>query len=87
MKRSAEPIAVEMFLIFDRTKLWPKYNLSNDTVLLQEMAKPMVHGLELVQSYPGYPHTFGQRGFISCSDKRNCSDNPNEIFLVIYILL
>ena len=30
-------------------------------------------GLELpdsqVQSYPGYPNTFGQRGFIGCSDK------------------
>ena len=39
-----------------------------------------------VQSYPGYPNTFGQRGFIGCSDKRNCSDNPNEIFLAIYIL-
>ena len=40
-----------------------------------------------LQSYPGYPNTFGQRGFISCSDKRNCSDNPNETFLAIYILL
>ena len=40
----------------------------------------------LVQSYPGYPNTFGQRGFIGCSDKRNCSDNPNETFLAIYIL-
>ena len=39
-----------------------------------------------VQSYPGYPNTFGQRGFIGCSDKRNCSDNPNETFLAIYIL-
>ena len=40
-----------------------------------------------VQSYPGYPNTFGQRGFIGCSDKRNCSDHPNETFLAIYILL
>ena len=39
-----------------------------------------------VQSYPGYPNTFGQRGFIGCSDKRNCSDNPNETFLAIYTL-
>ena len=39
-----------------------------------------------MQSYPGYPNTFGQRGFIGCSDKRNCSDNPNETFLAIYIL-
>ena len=41
----------------------------------------------VVQSYPSYPNTFGQRGFIGCSDKRNCSDNPNETFLAIYILL
>ena len=41
---------------------------------------------DLLQSYPGYPNTFGQRGFIGCSDKRNCSDNPNETFLAIYIL-
>ena len=40
----------------------------------------------VVQSYPGYPNTFGQRGLIGCSDKRNCSDNPNETFLAIYIL-
>ena len=40
-----------------------------------------------VQSYPSYPNTFGQRGFIGCSDKRSCSDNPNETFLAIYILL
>ena len=40
-----------------------------------------------VQSYPGYPNAFRQRGFIGCSDKRNCSDNPNETFLDIYILL
>ena len=33
-----------------------------------------------VQSYPGYPNTFGQRGFIGCSD------NPNETFPAIYIL-
>ena len=39
-----------------------------------------------IQSYPGYPNTFGQRGFIGCSDKPNCSDNPNETFLAIYIL-
>ena len=39
-----------------------------------------------VQSNPGYRNTFGQRGFIGCSDKRNCSDNPNETFLAIYIL-
>ena len=42
--------------------------------------------LHEIQSYPGYPNTFGQRGFIGCSDKRNCSDNPNETFLAIYIL-
>ena len=41
----------------------------------------------VVQSYPGYPNTFGQRGFIGCSDKRNCSDTPNETFLAICILL
>ena len=40
----------------------------------------------VVQSYPGYPNTFGQRGFIGFSDKRNCSDNPNKTFLAIYIL-
>ena len=40
---------------------------------------------KFVQSYPSYSNTFVQRGFIGCSDKRNCSDNPNEIFLVIYI--
>ena len=39
-----------------------------------------------IQSYPGYPNTFGQRGFIGCSDKPNCSDNPSETFLAIYIL-
>ena len=32
------------------------------------------------QSYPGYPNTFVQRGFIGCSD------NPNETFPAIYIL-
>ena len=43
-------------------------------------------GVLHTQSYPGYPNTFGQRSFIGCSDKRNCSDNPNETFLAIYIL-
>ena len=35
-----------------------------------------------VQSYPGYHNTFGQRGFIGCSDKRN----RNETFLAAYML-
>ena len=42
---------------------------------------------QALQSYPGYPNTFGQRGFIGCSDKQNCSDNPNKIFLAIHVLL
>ena len=43
--------------------------------------------LEVLQSCPSYPNTFGQRGFIGCSNKRNCSNNPNETFLAIYILI
>ena len=50
------------------------------------VCRKAVYLFTIVQSYPGYPNTFGQRGFIGCSDKRNCSDNPNETFLAIYIL-
>ena len=39
----------------------------------------------LLQSYPSYPNTFGQRGFIGCSDKPNCSDNPSKTFTAISI--
>ena len=51
-----------------------------------QRSNAVVYRVLVVQSYPGYPNTFGQRGFIGCSDKRNCSDNPNETFLAIYIL-
>ena len=60
--------------------------LSHTAVTIARLVLYSLCAYLLIQSYPGYPNTFGQRGFISCSDKRNCSDNPNETFLAIYIL-